>query len=151
MCPLAIDPPIVNQRSVDTLKTTVDDLVDNELYLNKDFLKMLQEDYYYHHVYKSPNYLFNQTKFLRLLSQWNEEILFSSDANKMMSSHLFNELVKMGIPIIPFILEQLRDNPNNTLVWVLNRITNSKISRSTISLEDAAHRWLQWGREHKLI
>lgn len=150
MCPLAIDPPIINEQSIDTLKKSVDDLVDNELYLNNDFLKMLQEDYYFHHIYKSPTYYFNQTKFFKLLNEWNDKTMFSSNANEIISSHPFHEIVKMGITAIPFILEQLKQKPG-TLVWALNKITNSKISEQKISVEEASRLWVQWGKKNKII
>ncbi len=152
MCPppLALEPPIARQSTPPTLELSVDDLVDNSLFLNKEFLQLLQEDFYYNHIYKSPSYYFNQSKFFKNLNEWKKQILFSSDVQKITTNQNFEALVNMGVNAIPFILQEINDSPSN-LVWVLNKITKSKISERPISIDQACTLWIKWGRKHNLI
>lgn len=148
--PIAINPPVLKHQIVTTLELSGDDLVDNSLYLNKEFLQLLQEDYYYHHIYKSPSYFFNHSKFLKFVNAWREQTTFSSSPTAIIENKNFQALVNMGPTAIPFILNEIENYPSN-IVWVLNKITKSKISNSPISIEDACKLWVNWGRKNKLL
>jgi hypothetical protein len=152
MCPppLALEPPVARQSMPPTLELAADDLVDNSLYLNKEFLQLLQEDFYYNHIYKSSSYYFNQSKFFKYLNEWSRFSMFSSDVQKITSDPNFEAMVAMGVNAIPFILHELEHSPS-ILVWVLNKITKFEISERSISVEDACSLWIKWGRKYKLI
>lgn len=67
----------------------------------------------------------------------------------------FNEMIKMGYPIIPFVLERIQSHPSY-LYLVLNSITYRDVDKLESShldsnLEEQVLSWLNWGKEKKYI
>lgn len=75
--------------------------------------------------------------------------MFLSDAHKIREHPAFQEIIRMGEAVIPFMLHDLEKEPGQW-VWALPRITGANPVRpeeggDSRKLADA---WLRWGREN---
>jgi len=151
MCAFALIPSDALDSEARTFEVVDEDqLIDNSLYLNKDFLRLLQEDYYCNHVNQSATYYFNRSKFQRFYEKWMDDTAVYSSVHKIMENENFRAIVDMQIDAIPFIVAKLESKPDNIL-WALNMITKSRISNQSISMEEASMLWVNWGRANKII
>jgi hypothetical protein len=88
-----------------------------------------------------------ENQFRRLASKWREETAFMSSISDMEALHSFQEIVKMGVPAVPFLLRELDHNPYYWF-WPLQAITGANpvahADRGDVMRMRAA--WLEWGR-----
>jgi hypothetical protein len=82
-------------------------------------------------------------KFDSLVKSWESNTLFESSVSKIISDPSFRRILNMGEKAIPFIIEEIDNNPS-TLVWALNIITNSSFETSTrITVSEACKLWVK--------
>ncbi len=111
------------------------------------------------HVDKPSNYIDDisdrdllQKKFHNLASQWIKEIADISSTVEMAKHPIYQEIINMGKPVIPFMLEDLSQNP---LYWLmaLRQITqeNPVQPRHKGKIKQMAEDWLNWGRKNGYV
>ncbi len=111
------------------------------------------------HVDKPSNYIDDisdrdllQKKFRNLASQWIKEIADISSTVEMAKHPVYQEIINMGKPVIPFMLEDLSQNP---LYWLmaLRQITqeNPVQLKHKGKIKQMAEDWLNWGRKNGYV
>lgn len=89
-----------------------------------------------------------QEKFNRLHKAWNKETMMTSSMHKIIENQNYQEIIKMGEVVLPFIFKSLQAEPDH---WfhALREITGD----NPINPEDAGrlHKmtesWLNWAKE----
>ncbi len=90
-----------------------------------------------------------ERRFRELEAIWDAETLYLSDVDKIIAHPAFQEIIRMGEAVIPFMLRDLEKAPRQW-VWALSRITGE----NPVPPADAgnsykmAEAWVRWGREH---
>lgn len=93
-----------------------------------------------------------QKKFCNLASQWIKEIADISSTVEMTKHPIYQEIISMGKPVIPLLLEDLSQNP---LYWLmaLRQITQENPVQPSHKgkIKQMAEDWLNWGRENGYV
>ncbi|NEO34968.1 MAG: hypothetical protein F6J90_01065 [Moorea sp. SIOASIH] len=91
-------------------------------------------------------------KFTALASQGRQEVEALSSTVEMSKHPAYQEIIKMGEGVIPFLLEDLQQNP---LYWLpaLRQITqeNPVLPEERGKIKQMAQAWLNWGRQKGYI
>jgi hypothetical protein len=93
-----------------------------------------------------------QMKFKRLLAEWKEQSIFLSSATAMAMLPSYQEIIGMGEPVLPLILNELKDRPAH-LFWALRAISGE----DPVPPEDRGRinkmieAWINWGRQKRII
>ena len=106
--------------------------------LNSDFKRMLVENM--NIAYKKDISL--KDKFESLYQKWFEETCIFSNPNKFVENNNFKEIVNLGEPVVPFIIEKIKEMPSD-LVKALNLIYNQRISEKKVSISEACKLWIE--------
>jgi hypothetical protein len=87
-------------------------------------------------------------KFRQLASVWRAETAYVSSSSDLVSHPAFQEIVRMGSPIIPLLLRELEDRTGH---WhrALRQITGADPVQPADrgNLDKEAEAWLRWGKE----
>ena len=98
---------------------------------------------------ETPDELLEAQKFQMLAKQWRDETRHLPLMSDVVLNAAYQQIVGMGTPAIPLILQELRNQPDHWF-WALRSITGenpvSPADRGHVSKMAAA--WLKWGREH---
>jgi len=91
-------------------------------------------------------------KFVELASQWTQDVEGMSSTVEMAKHPAYQKIISMGQAVIPFLLEDLRQNP---LYWLpaLRQITqeNPVLPEQRGKIKQMAEAWLNWGRRKGYI
>ena len=91
-------------------------------------------------------------RFRRLAAEWKEQARYLSDTRRMAMLRPYQAIIGMGLPVVPLILQELRDDPHHWF-WALEVITDENPvptgANGDVSLMRQA--WLNWGREQGLL
>jgi hypothetical protein len=95
--------------------------------------------------------LYMEKKFEIHFKKWKSKTQFQSNINSIISDTDFQQIIGMGKRVIPFILQEINHEPSN-LVWALNFITNSTLSKNQhTTLTEACKSWVKWGQKQNLV
>jgi len=85
-------------------------------------------------------------RFSRLAAQWKEQSLHMSNIAQMAMLRSYQNIIGMGEPAIPMILEELRREPDHWF-WALEAITlaNPVPPEAGGKVEEMARAWIEWG------
>ncbi len=92
-----------------------------------------------------------ERRFRHLVTVWEEQTRFVSDAHRIIEHPTFQEIIRLGVAVIPLML-LLRDPEHGPCLWVwaVPRITGASpvpaADRGNIT--KMAEAWLRWGREN---
>ena len=93
-----------------------------------------------------------QAEFTDLASQWIQSVEGMSSTVEMAKHPTYQKIVSMGEVVIPFLLEDLRQNP---LYWLpaLRQITqqNPVQPEQRGKIKQMAEAWLNWGQQEGYI
>lgn len=87
-----------------------------------------------------------EAQFQRLAKIWKEETAHLSSVTEMAKHSAYQEIIAMGWPVVPLILQELRKEPDHWF-WALAEITgeNPVPAEDAGNLEKMTHAWLAWG------
>ena len=89
------------------------------------------------------SYMLLRRRFYNYYESWQEETMFLSSVNAIVENANFKAMVAMGHKIVPFVIEEIETAPS-PLVWVLNEIFQTKISKNPNStIQDACKLWVK--------
>ena len=85
-------------------------------------------------------------RFKRLANQWKEESQYMSNTTQMAMLWSYQNIIGMGDPAIPFILEEMRSEPNQWF-WALEAITAYDPVPPEVAgkVEPMTQAWIEWG------
>lgn len=91
-------------------------------------------------------------RFHRLAAEWKQQAGYLSDTRRMAMLRPYQAIIGMGLPVVPLILAELRDDPHHWF-WALEAITDANPVPADANGEVPRMReaWLDWGREQGLI
>jgi hypothetical protein len=91
-------------------------------------------------------------RFERLRDQWKEQSRYLSNTAQMALLTPYQRIIGMGMAAVPFILEELRRDPDHWF-WALEAITeeNPVSSQEAGRVPPMTAAWLRWGVERGFI
>lgn len=98
---------------------------------------------------QSPDLL---SKFNILAERWERERPDWSNITEMSLHPAYQQIIGMGQPAVPFILEKLKEKPDHWF-WALHSISgdNPVSVESEGDIEQMAKAWIRWGTERGYI
>jgi hypothetical protein len=87
-------------------------------------------------------------RFQRLATTWRAETAYASSCTDMFAHPAYQEIIGMGWPVVPLLLEDLEKEPEHWS-WALQVITgiNPVPAEDSGNLDKMAKAWLRRGRE----
>jgi hypothetical protein len=91
-------------------------------------------------------------RFRTLARQWRADTQFLSSSREMAMHPAYQAIIGMGAEVLPFILEDLRDNSGHWF-WALKSISadDPVVPRDRGSVKRMRAAWLQWGSSKGLV
>jgi len=88
-------------------------------------------------------------RFRRLAERWRRDTLFTSSIHEMVMNKNYQQIIGLGRPAVPLILEEMRHRPDFWF-WALRSITGADPVRKDMAgnLERMTDAWLRWGRRN---
>ncbi|MBX3438080.1 MAG: hypothetical protein KF861_11360 [Planctomycetaceae bacterium] len=88
-------------------------------------------------------------RFTELVEAWDRHCqasMFSSNINDYLNHDAFQELVALGAPIIPLVIERYRRDDDPRWGFLLEEITHAGLSdnRRSFQPQEMKKRWLEW-------
>ena len=146
MIPLAL---AISNNAFSSIKTNFvfneDDLIKNFITINQDLIKDSKRDAAF---MADDQYI--SIRLRGFIDNWRKETKFSSSISKMVQNTNFKNILSLGKPAVPAILNEIHFAPSN-LVWALNYIEGFNISKTPVTIEEACKKWVKWGFNNHLI
>ncbi len=91
-------------------------------------------------------------RFRRLANEWKENSRYLSNTAQMAMLRPYQQIIGMGFPVVPLILEELQRDPDQWF-WALEAITaeNPVPPEAAGKVRLMAHAWIEWGKQQGLI
>lgn len=89
-------------------------------------------------------------EFTALAEQWRRETQHLSQISKKVTSEAYLRIVGMGPPVVPLLLEALRDRPAYWFAALKSTANVDPVPAGASPLE-AREEWLSWGKTKGLI
>jgi hypothetical protein len=88
-------------------------------------------------------------RFRQLEAVWNVETGHLSATGKIVNHPAFQEIIRLGDAVVPFMLRDLAERPR-LWVWALPKITGADpVPASDVgNIAKMTEAWLRWAREH---
>lgn len=88
-------------------------------------------------------------KFRALALQWQQETRHLSLISDIVLNTAYQQIIGMGAPAIPLILQELKEKPDHWF-WALRSIIGESPipPKARGRLSQMTEAWLTWGREH---
>ncbi len=92
-----------------------------------------------------------EQRFRQLAAIWEAETLVLSNPNLITNHWAFQEIIRMGEPVVPLLLRDLEQEPH-LWVWALPEITGENpVSPSDAgNIRKMSEAWLHWERQKSL-
>jgi hypothetical protein len=93
-----------------------------------------------------------RSRFTRLAAEWKQQSRFLSNTAQMAMLTPYQRIIGMGPSVVPFILEELRREPDQWF-WALESITEENpVPREALgSVPQMTAAWLEWGQQRGLL
>jgi hypothetical protein len=91
-----------------------------------------------------------RAEFEKLADQWTRETIHESQIRKKVAHPAYLRIIGMGKPVLPLLVEALRDRPNH---WfpALKAIANTDPARDATNPSAARDAWLLWASAEGLL
>jgi hypothetical protein len=91
-------------------------------------------------------------RFQKLAADWKVQSRYLSNTVQMAILAPYQQIIGMGTPAIPFILEELQREPRQWF-WALEAITgeNPVPEESAGKVRESAKAWIEWGQRSGYI
>ena len=91
-------------------------------------------------------------RFSRFATQWKQESIHMSNTAQMAMLRSYQNIIGMGDPAIPLLLEELQREPDQWF-WALERITleDPVPLEARGKIDEMARAWIEWGRQKGYI
>jgi hypothetical protein len=90
-----------------------------------------------------------EERFNQLVAKWHAETAYLSDSRKMHAHPAYQEIIRLGQPVVPLILRALEREPDH-FHHALHAITGAQpVPREHAgNIAEIAEDWVRWGREN---
>lgn len=91
-------------------------------------------------------------RFERLKDDWKEQSQYLSNTTQMTMLRPYQQIIGLGSPVIPLILEELSREPDQWF-WALEVLSdeNPVVAESVGNVALMTEAWLNWGRRKGLL
>ncbi|WP_330347839.1 hypothetical protein [Streptomyces sp. NBC_00582] len=89
--------------------------------------------------------------FEELRAQWAEETEFSSSIAQAATHSAYQRIIGLGPEALPFIFQQLREDPSPKWFWALRAIVGEDKAASSEGVQEAVDEWLSWAAEEGYV
>jgi hypothetical protein len=91
-------------------------------------------------------------RFRRLAAEWKQQSRYLSNTAQMAMLPSYQRIIGMGLPAVPFLLEELQREPNQWF-WALEAITeeNPVPAEANGKVRRMAEAWIEWGKRNGFI
>ena len=91
-------------------------------------------------------------RFRQLAALWKEKSRYLSNTAQMAMLKPYQQIIGMGMPVVPLILEELQREPDQWF-WALEAITreNPVPPEAAGRVNLMAQAWIEWGKQQGLI
>ena len=91
-------------------------------------------------------------KFDKLADAWRANTAFSSSITEIALDPNYQQIIGMGVGVVPLILRELRTTPEHWF-WALAAITGANPAQNEPdgNIQAAADAWVQWGMKRGII
>jgi hypothetical protein len=91
-------------------------------------------------------------RFRRLAAEWKERSRYLSNTAQMAMLKPYQQIIGMGMPVVPLILQELRREPDQWF-WALEAITgeNPVPPEAAGNVRLSAQAWVEWGIQRGLL
>lgn len=91
-------------------------------------------------------------RFQKLAADWKAQCRYLSNTVQMAILAPYQQIIGMGLPAIPLILEELQREPRQWF-WALESITGENPVPAEIAgkVRESAQAWIDWGRRSGYI
>jgi hypothetical protein len=91
-------------------------------------------------------------RFRRLADEWKDRSRYLSNTAQMAMLKPYQQIIGMGFPAVPMILDELRREPDQWF-WALEAITaeNPVPREAAGKVPLMAEAWIEWGKQRGLI
>ena len=94
----------------------------------------------------------DRKRFQELADRWQEETVFLSNSARKNAHPALQEIISMGQPVVPLILERMRSQGDH---WfeALQQITGARPvpSESRGRIKEMTQAWLDWGERNGYV
>ncbi len=92
-----------------------------------------------------------RNRFNQLVREWRHDTASSSVLTQKVSHHAYQEIISIGEPAIPLILEEMERVPGHWF-WALDKLTHGiNPALGSKTLTEAATAWIEWGKAENYI
>ncbi|NCX95623.1 MAG: hypothetical protein EBX41_04300 [Chitinophagia bacterium] len=93
-----------------------------------------------------------EAKFLQYKEIWENETLLLSDTSKIISHPAYLNIIRLGSPVLPFILKDMEQTQNHWF-FALQQITgeNPVLKEHSGNIEEMINDWLNWANEKQIV
>jgi len=90
--------------------------------------------------------------FQKLAKQWRDETGMLSSVAKKLEHSAYRQIVSLGPPIIPWVLEELLDRPSYWFA-ALRELAKDlpNVPKNSGDFNTVREQWLNWGKERGMI
>jgi hypothetical protein len=88
--------------------------------------------------------------FRELASEWKEDTLAESSLTKIVTHPAYQSIIGLGAPAVSLILRELEREPRQWF-WALAAITREDPAEGQDTVDGAAQKWLEWGRDRGYV
>ena len=94
----------------------------------------------------------HRERFRRPAEEWKDQSRYLSNSAQMALLRPYQQIISMGLPVVPLILEELHREPDQWF-WALEMITdeNPVPAEAAGVVNLMAQAWVDWGREKSYI
>jgi hypothetical protein len=87
-----------------------------------------------------------QEKFNELSKKWKEETAFHSSMSADLENESAKEIIKAGLDVLPFIIDEIRKTYNGHYCIILSQITgvNPITEKHSGKIKHMAKDWIKW-------
>lgn len=93
-----------------------------------------------------------KAKFDRLAAAWRTATAFSSTTTEIILDPNYQQIIGMGVAVVPLILQELRNDPDHWY-WALAAITGANPTKNVPEgdLQATCDAWLDWGKRRGIV
>ncbi len=90
--------------------------------------------------------------FQQLKAIWKSETRYCSDLTKIVNHWAYQQIIKMGMPVVPILLHEL-ETDRDCWFAALRKITGADPvpPEARADLAQMAEAWLKWAKDHDIV
>lgn len=94
----------------------------------------------------------DHARIIELILSWRRDTMHLSVTRRALASPEAQELIDIGMPAVPFLLELLNEYGSDPhVIALLQAITGERPAQFATTVREASNIWVQWGYQNFLL